>query len=96
MIPDVLYIDNFLAKCEADALEARIRAEVAFDQNHIKIYGRQVPIPHLEAWYGEHDYPYSAGLVLKAKPFPEYLWELMFKVEKAAGEAFNSVLINRY
>jgi hypothetical protein len=30
MTPDVLYVDKFLAKDEADALEARIRAEVAF------------------------------------------------------------------
>ena len=96
MTPDVLYIDNFLAKSEADALEFRLRAEVAFDQKLLKMYGREVPIPHLEAWYGEHDYPYSAGLVLKAKPFPEYLRALMFKVEKAIGENFNSVLINRY
>ncbi len=93
--PEIVYIRDFLSTTEADALLARIRIEGEFKQNYIHLFGRKA-IPRLEAWYGDHDYPYSKGVVLIAQPMPGFLLDLMRKVEEAAGEPFNSVLINRY
>jgi len=95
MTPDIIYFPKFLNESEADTLLALIRNEVEFQQNYIQLFGTKA-IPRLEAWYGEHDYPYSKGVTLKAQPMPGCLLDVMDKVERAAREKFNSVLINRY
>jgi len=67
MEPDVVLVPGFLGREEADALLGRMRAEAAFQQNYIQLYGRRA-VARLEAWYGSWDYPYSNGVVLKAAP----------------------------
>ena len=93
--PDVVLLLGFLSLKKADVLLERIRAESEFKQNHIQLFGSK-PIPRLEAWYGSWDYPYSNGVVLKAAPMPDYLQEVIDKIDAAGFGAFNAVLINRY
>lgn len=93
--PDVFFVHGFLSRDEADALLGRIRAEADFRQNYIQLYGRKA-VPRLEAWYGSWDYPYSKGVVLKAAPIPDYLQEVMNRIEVAGYGTYNAVLINRY
>jgi alkylated DNA repair dioxygenase AlkB len=95
MKPNVIFIPGFLTCGEADALLGRIRAEAAFKQNYIQLYGRKA-IPRLEAWYGSWDYPYSKGVVLKAVPMPDYLQAVIDKIKAAGFGEFDAVLINRY
>lgn len=94
--PDVVYIPDFIAKVKADELFARIKAEAKFEQHSINIMGNSAPIPHLEAWYGTWDYPYSSGLVLKAKPIPAYLQAVIDRIKACGFGEYNSVLINLY
>ena len=93
--PDVDFIRGFLKREEADALLSRILSEATFQQNYIQLFGHK-PIPRLEAWYGSWDYPYSKGVVLKAAPMPDYLQDVIGKIEAAGFGSFNAVLINRY
>jgi alkylated DNA repair dioxygenase AlkB len=95
MKPNVIFIPGFLTCGEADALLGRIRAEAAFKQNYIQLYGRKA-IPRLEAWYGPWDYPYSKGVVLKAVPMPDYLQAVIDQIKAAGFGEFDAVLINRY
>lgn len=95
MKPDVIFIPGFLTHGEADALLERIRAEAAFKQNYIQLFGRKA-IPRLEAWYATWDYPYSKGVILKAVPIPDYLQGVIDKIAAAGFGTFNAVLINRY
>jgi alkylated DNA repair dioxygenase AlkB len=88
-------VHGFLSREEADALLDRIRSEADFKQNYIQLYGRKA-IPRLEAWYGSWDYPYSKGVVLKAAPMPDYLRDVIGKIEAAGFGSFNAILINRY
>jgi alkylated DNA repair dioxygenase AlkB len=93
--PDVIFVRGFLSREEADALLERIRSGAEFSQNYIQLYGRKA-IPRLEAWYGSWDYPYSKGVILKAAPMPNYLQDVVGKIEATGFGSFNAVLINRY
>ena len=93
--PNVAFIPGFLSPVEADDLLNAIRQNADFKQNYIRLYGMKA-IPRLEAWYGSWDYPYSAGVVLKAAPMPSYLQQIIDRIEDAGFGSFNAVLINHY
>jgi alkylated DNA repair dioxygenase AlkB len=86
---------SFLEPEDADELLARLRAEIAWAQGHVVLFGKSIPEPRLTAWYGPFDYAYS-GRRLNAAPFLDPIAELCERIERASGERFNSVLLNRY
>ncbi len=94
---DVLLDDSFLAPAEAAALLAELTATVAWRQEPIRLFGKQVMQPRLTAWYGDPaaTYRYS-GLQLEPLPWLPVLQNLREQVEAAAGTRFNSVLLNLY
>ena len=85
------------ALCSADAerLFRRLHQDVAWRQDEATIMGRRLPIPRLQAWYGDGSYVYS-GIRLVARPWTEPLLELKVRAERLAGHMFNSVLANLY
>lgn len=87
------YFPGFITPSQFDALDASI----AWQQDVLKIYGREIPFPRLTAWYGDPDavYRYS-GIVNKPRPWLPLLLDLKRQVEAATGGTFNSVLLNRY
>jgi|TARA_R110002124_G_scaffold154361_4_gene321361 alkylated DNA repair dioxygenase AlkB len=94
---DFRHFQHFLSNQEADAYYQQLLASLAWRQDDIKMYGKQVKIPRLQAWYGDEDalYQYS-GLNLPPIPWTEALYELKVKCEKACDTQFNSVLANCY
>src|SRR5687768_1984227 len=97
--PALCYLPGFFDSAEAQRLFALLSNEsrIAWRQDMIRIAGRSIHIPRLNAWYGdpEADYSYS-GIRLQALPWVEPLWEIRLRVERAAGAPFNSVLLNYY
>ena len=73
----------------------RLRQEINWSQDVIKVAGRSVKIPRLQAWYGDASYTYS-GLKMQPLPWTELLLELKATVEKLSAASFNSVLLNLY
>ena len=75
----------------------QLSQSICWQQDRIKIYGQDMPIPRLNAWYGDEgmDYSYS-GIQLKAKPWNEPLLGLKCQLERALNVTFNSVLANYY
>lgn len=94
---DLNYMADFLPVSQADALLAVLRSTLAWRQDSIRIYGREVKIPRLQAWYGdpEAQYRYS-GLDMPPLPWTEELLELKRACEQFTGCSFNSVLANFY
>lgn len=94
---DLHYAPAWLSPAEAEAAFARLAAEVPWRRDHITLFGRQVAIPRLQAWYGDPgtDYRYSS-LALSPLPWTPTLSALREKVEAACQCRFNSVLINYY
>ena len=94
---EVLLDAAFLAPAEATALLAELTAGVAWRQEPIRLFGKQVMQPRLTAWYGDPaaTYRYS-GLQLEPLPWLPVLQRLREQVEAAAETRFNSVLLNLY
>tara|TARA_R110000744_G_scaffold160969_7_gene277371 strand:+ start:5596 stop:6228 length:633 start_codon:yes stop_codon:yes gene_type:complete len=94
---DFRYFQHFLSSQEADTYYKRLLESLAWRQDDIKMYGKQVKIPRLQAWYGDEDalYQYS-GLDLPPIPWTEELHTLKVRCEKASESVFNSVLANCY
>ncbi|WP_158771469.1 alpha-ketoglutarate-dependent dioxygenase AlkB [Paraglaciecola sp. L1A13] len=98
-LPDgnIRYFNHFLSTEEADHYCTRLLGSLAWRQDHIKLYGKQVKIPRLQAWYGDNDalYQYS-GLNLRPNSWNDELKELRERCEAVCNVRFNSVLANCY
>lgn len=88
---DLLGIDS------VDVLWRELIDTLPWRQEHIRLFGRERAIPRLQCWIGDVSaiYRYS-GLTLHPEPWPPHLWALKLQLETTAGQAFNSVLCNRY
>ena len=80
---------------KARALYRRLYGRLEWQENAIKLFGRQVKSPRLSVWYGDKSYTYS-GLSWPARPWRPELVEIRQRVEMLAGQAFNGVLCNLY
>jgi alkylated DNA repair dioxygenase AlkB len=94
---ELLYIPQFYDKLKSDMYFQQIISNVEWKQDFIKMYGRELPLPRLSAWYGDSNKPYTySGITLKPKTWTPELTEIKTEIEKQAGVNFTSVLINRY
>ncbi|KJS04497.1 MAG: hypothetical protein VR73_14420 [Gammaproteobacteria bacterium BRH_c0] len=89
------YWAGFIAADRRRDLFATLRSESAWEQSRIRIAGRTIPIPRLNAWYGDADYSYS-GVTLQTRCWTPTLLSLKQQVEAATGVMFNSALLNLY
>ena len=94
----VEFYPGFLGQSQADKLfEASL--QMHWRQNQFQIYGRSMPLPRLEAIYGDDQcvYSYSRGrVVLTPDPWNEPLRKLRNKVERQTGHYFRIVIGNQY
>lgn len=88
---------GFYTAAEADALLAQLTAEIHWQQENIKMYGKVHAVPRLSAWYGEagKSYTYS-GITTHPEPWTPLLLSIKQRLEAVSGIVFNSVLLNRY
>lgn len=96
-LPDaeVYYAPNFFSQTESDAYFLKLEQEISWQQESIKMFGRELPMPRLTAWYGDKGYTYS-GLYNAPMPWVPVLQELRERVAQAGGHLYNSVLLNFY
>ncbi|PKF49530.1 alpha-ketoglutarate-dependent dioxygenase AlkB family protein [Enterovibrio nigricans] len=95
-IPDGLlyWQPDFILAEEAKSLFSVLSGSLPWQQLPIKMYGKEVMQPRLQAWFGEA-YTYS-GLTLSPAKMPEPLKRLQQRCEVIADSSFNSVLANLY
>ena len=91
------YFPDMYEERHATRLFDALIKKVEWVQNTIRFYGKESPVPRLEAWYGDagKSYTYS-GIRMDPKPWIEELLEIKKAIEPIAGTQFNSVLINYY
>jgi alkylated DNA repair dioxygenase AlkB len=66
-------------------------------QQQIKIFGKEVCVPRLTAWYGDKGMSYSySGITVNPLPWTPALLEIRDRVGARSGTPFNSVLLNQY
>jgi alkylated DNA repair dioxygenase AlkB len=94
---DVVFYPEFFPPAAADRLLQELRGTTAWRQEAIRLYGRDVPLPRLTAWYGDPGTGYTySGIANVPAPWTPALLEVKQAVEPVAGVAFNSVLLSRY
>ncbi|MGV3524283.1 MAG: alpha-ketoglutarate-dependent dioxygenase AlkB family protein [Candidatus Sericytochromatia bacterium] len=87
----------WLSADAADALLARLLAEVPWQQGTIRLFGRTLPEPRLSAWYGDPEAAYRyAGRQLTPLPWLPELALLRAQLVSALKCPLNSVLLNLY
>lgn len=90
---DVVYYPEYF---ENNILE-NLKNSINWEQDVIKMYGKEHPIPRLNAWYADKDVQYQySGIKLKHNLWNPLLKKIKKEIEKVTGKEFNSVLINFY
>jgi alkylated DNA repair dioxygenase AlkB len=60
-----------------------------------RLFGRDMPVPRMTAWFGDADYTYS-GIRHRGAPFPAVVQRLRERAEGISGVSYNAVLLNLY
>jgi alkylated DNA repair dioxygenase AlkB len=94
---ELLYHPAFFDKKTSDQLLESLLRNIQWKQDKINMYGRELPLPRLSAWYGDTDKPYTySGITLTPLPWTAELMMIKKRIEEVAGVHFTSVLLNRY
>ena len=98
-LPDaeIEYFPSVFAVPRANCLLESLLDKVQWVQNKIRFYGKENPVPRLEAWYGDEGKSYAySGIRMDPNPWIDELLDIKKAIEPIAGTRFNSVLINYY
>lgn len=98
-LPDceIIYYRDFLDPVRADACFKRLKNEVPWQQDDIKVFGKVYAQPRLTALYANNEKPYSySNITMYPHKFDDLLMELKQGVEKVSGVKFTSCLLNLY
>ena len=90
-------IDPFIGERDAHQLFSDLYKATPWRQDHIRMYGRDIVIPRLQAWYGDQGCSYSySGIRLQPLEWTSLLLNIKQRIEETLETPFNSVLINLY
>jgi alkylated DNA repair dioxygenase AlkB len=91
LVPNAFVIE------ESDYYLTALQYNIAWKQEPIKIFGKEVLQPRLTSWYGDEDKMYTySGITMKPLPWTNTLLQIKEKVEYITTYKFNSVLLNFY
>lgn len=91
----VSHTPGWLAPAEADELFAVLTTGIPWEQKTIRMYGREVAVPRLTAWFGGSAYTYSGTTNAPRAWLPE-LEALRTRLADETEAQFNSCLANVY
>lgn len=93
----VNYHRNMLTHDEANRYFNLLLQNVAWENDEVVIFGRQIVAKRKVAWYGDSDYLYTYSNTTKcALPWTKELSDLKQIVEERTQTEFNSCLLNLY
>ncbi|MFC4700460.1 alpha-ketoglutarate-dependent dioxygenase AlkB family protein [Glaciecola siphonariae] len=94
---DVWLLQSWLKAETADKLLKHFIERLAWSQPNIRMFGKSVPVPRLQAWYGDADASYAySGIKMVPLAWEKKLLELKRYCEQTCDTPFNSVLANLY
>jgi alkylated DNA repair dioxygenase AlkB len=94
---DIRLFAGFFSPAESAQLAQKLEAGILWQQDQIRMFGKQLPIPRLNAWYGDADKSYTySGIHLQPHPWNEDLLFIKERIEKETERKFTSVLLNLY
>lgn len=93
----IMLYPNFFAASTRDKLFDDLLQNLNWRQDKIKMFGKEINLPRLTAWYGDEgkSYEYS-GIKMNPDVWTPTLLTIKKQVEAVAKLNFNSVLVNLY
>ena len=89
---DLLIIDNFFVKEEADNYYTALLNETTWHEYEMPMYDKMVTAPRMVSWYGDTNRPER-----RSNPdWPPELLTIRQRVENETNIKFNAVLLNLY
>lgn len=93
----VTYYNGILATESANNYLHALLKKIAWKQDEVNIFGKQIITKRKVAWYADKPYQYTySNSTKQALPWIDELLQLKKIVEKKSGESFNSCLLNLY
>lgn len=93
----VNYYGKLFSKAQADEYFRKLFTGIQWRNDEAVIFGRHIITKRKVAWYGDRPFEYTYSNITKqALPWTPELLALKRETEKAAGETFNSCLLNLY
>jgi alkylated DNA repair dioxygenase AlkB len=90
-----ILIDDHGAEFDWPAITRTLIDTIPWQIETARIFGREMSIPRMTAWFGDGAYSYSGILHLPA-PFPAIIECLRERAEALSGALFNAALANLY
>lgn len=94
---EVRFYPHFFESTQADELMRSFQESLAWRQEPIRIFGREIMQPRLTALYGEAGMPYGySGIEMIPLPWTPELMAVKTKIEEFTQLRFTHVLCNYY
>lgn len=94
---EVVIYHNFFNKLESDQFFQELLSEIKWRQDKIKLYGKEINLPRLTAWYGDYGKSYTySGIPMHPDAWIPTLRSIKIRIEDVVEVNFNSVLLNFY
>lgn len=94
---ELLFLPNFFNPEECKKYFDDLSENIAWQQDRIKMFGKELPIPRLQAWYGDADKSYTySGINMTPHNWTPSLLEIKSRIAKVCEKEFSSVLLNLY
>lgn len=91
------FFEHFFDKKQSDIFLSTLINTIPWHQDKMNMYGKEVNLPRLSAWYGDNfkSYTYS-GIKLTPLAWTTELQKIKAEIDTVSNVEFNSVLLNRY
>ena len=94
---EVIVYPRFFDLSESDRFFEQLNSSLKWRQDLIRVFGREIRIPRLNAWYGDEGKTYTySGNSMSPLLWTPTLTMIKERIEKEIGLNFNSVLANLY
>lgn len=93
----VHYFGKIIESVEAHKYFNQLMAEIPWENDVVKLYGKEIVTKRKVAWFGDENFNYTYSNSTKtALPWTDLLRVLKMRVEDITLEKFNSCLLNLY
>ena len=94
---EVIMYRNFFNQVESDQTFQELLSGIKWRQDRMKLFGKEVDLPRLTAWYGDEGKSYTySSIRMNPDTWTPTLLSIKSRIEEVAHVKFNSVLINLY
>ncbi|SEW08850.1 alpha-ketoglutarate-dependent dioxygenase AlkB family protein [Chitinophaga arvensicola] len=94
---ELAYYPQFFSLAESNELMQILSEKIAWKQESMKMYGKEVLFPRLMAWYGDSASAYGfSGNTFSPQAWTPELLQIRDRITPVSGQVFNSVLLNFY